>query len=130
MVKKVDAMTPRMTESEFHAYQARQFHHHESAKTDNAVDKESDLHEAILADCRRRGWHAIHSRMDLPTTTGVGDPDFVILADLGKVYLVECKSKNGKLTTAQLALQTQAEVLGHTIHVVRSIQEYHDILKT
>ncbi len=115
-----------MSESEYNAFLARDFRRH---KTGDGVDREADLHDEILDDCRRRGWHAIHSRMDLPTTTGVGDPDFVIMADLGKVYFIECKSKTGKVTPAQAALQAQAMRLGHTVHVIRNMREYIEVVQ-
>lgn len=121
---------PRMTQAEYQAYLARCtavdrfMAGHGPEPCADAVPRESDLHEAILDDCRRRGWHAIHSRMDRPTTTGVGDPDFVIMADNGRTFYIEAKSKTGKLTNAQLALAAQASKLGHVIHVVRCMEEY------
>ena len=91
---------------------------------------ERDLHDKILAECARRGFIAIHSRMDRPTTNNVGLADFVILADHGRTLLVECKSRTGKLTTEQLAFKMLAERLGHTVHVCRSMSEFLTVIES
>lgn len=95
---------------------------------------ESDLHDQILAECRKRGWLAIHSRMDKRTTTAIGVCDFIILRDavyhsksgdyLPKILLIECKTRLGKLSPAQQAFQAHAKKLGHNVQVVRSLQEF------
>ena len=90
----------------------------------DAVERESDLHEAVFDECRRRCWIALHGSMADRTCRTLGEPDFVILADGGRVFFVECKSRTGKLSPAQFALKHHAETLGHTVHVVRSFQEF------
>jgi len=92
------------------------------------VVKEADLHEEIFAECRRRGWIALHGSMAERTCRTLGEPDFVILADGGRVLFVECKSRSGKLSPAQAALKFHAEKLGHTVHVVRSLEEFLKLL--
>ena len=82
------------------------------------------MHEAIFDECRRRGWIALHGSMAERTCRTLGEPDFVILADGGRVLFVECKSRSGKLSPAQAALKYHAEKLGHTVHVVRSMEEF------
>jgi hypothetical protein len=94
----------------------------------DAVTDESDLHNEIIAECRRRGWIALHSSMASPTKRNEGEPDFEILADGGRVLLVECKSREGKLSPAQLAFKSQAERLGHAVHIVRSMREFLALL--
>src|SRR5207245_2822223 len=49
------------------------------------VESEKQLHSDILLECRSRGWIAIHSRLDRPSTTAIGSPVFVICADRGPV---------------------------------------------
>lgn len=100
-----------------------------------ATVNESDLHDQILAECRRRGWLAIHSRMDRKTTTACGTFDFIILTDIIRygdvsqtVLLVEAKTRTGKLTVAQQALHAHARKLGHTVHVVRSFDDFLKLL--
>jgi hypothetical protein len=88
------------------------------------VPRESDLHEEIFDECRRRSWIALHGSMAERTCRTLGEPDFVILADGGRVLFVECKSRTGKLSPAQAALQHHAAKLGHTVHVVRSLEEF------
>ncbi|HSH16828.1 MAG TPA: hypothetical protein VLD18_12380 [Verrucomicrobiae bacterium] len=90
----------------------------------NGVAKEASLHEEIYDECRRRGWIALHGSMAARTHRTLGEPDFVILATGGRVLLVECKSRSGKLAPAQAALKHHAEALGHTVHVVRSLAEF------
>lgn len=106
------------------------------AESGEGCKRESDLHDQIMAECRRRGWLVVHSRMDRPTTCGVGTPDFVICGEtevdgsdgFPTVWLVECKSANGKLSTAQHAMIAQAARFGHTVHVVRSFDEFLKLL--
>ncbi len=92
------------------------------------MEHESELHEAVFDECRRRGWIALHGSMAERTCRTLGEPDFVILADAGRVLFVECKSRSGKLSPAQAALKHQAERLGHTVHVVRSLVEFLKLL--
>ena len=88
------------------------------------VSTEADLHEEIFSECRRRGWIALHGSMAERTCRTLGEPDFVILADGGRVLFVECKTRTGKLSPAQAALKFHAEKLGHTVHIVRSLEEF------
>ena len=90
----------------------------------NGVAREAVLHEEIFDECRRRGWIALHGSMAERTCRTLGEPDFVILADGGRVLFVECKSRTGKLSPAQAVLKFHAEKLGHTVHVVRSMEEF------
>jgi len=94
----------------------------------SGVPRESDLHEAIFDECRRRRWIILHGSMAERTHRTLGEPDFVILADGGSVLFVECKSRTGKLSPAQTALKHHAEKLGHTVHVVRSLEEFLKLL--
>jgi Holliday junction resolvase len=85
---------------------------------------ERQLHDDILTECRRRGWIALHSRMDMAATLTVGAPDFVILAE-GRILLIEVKTRTGKLSPAQQALHAWARKLGHEVNVVRSVEEFN-----
>lgn len=90
--------------------------------------RECDLHEEIFDECRRRGWIALHGSMAERTCRTLGEPDFVILADGGRVLFVECKSRAGKLSPAQAALKFHAEKLGHMVHLVRSMEEFFAVV--
>ena len=94
----------------------------------NGVISEASLHEEIFDECRARGWIALHGSMAERTCRTLGEPDFTILAEAGRVLFVECKTRTGKLSPAQTALKFHAEKLGHTIHVVRSLEEFRQIL--
>ncbi len=92
------------------------------------VEREKDLHDAILAECRHRGWITIHARMDRPSTLEVGSPDFIILGSRGRVFIIEAKSKTGKLTKAQQILRAWAHKLGHEIVEVRSVAQFMHVI--
>jgi len=92
------------------------------------IEHERDLHEQIRAECIHRGWLAFHGSMAHATHRTIGEPDFVILRDTGRLLLVEAKARQGKLNTEQLALRAWAEKLGHQVHIVRSFQEFLAIL--
>jgi len=89
---------------------------------------ERTLHEAILAECRRRQWIALHGSMGHRTHRTIGEPDFVILGPSGAVWLIECKRVGGKLSPEQVALNHWARMLGHTIHVIRSMAEFQALI--
>jgi len=114
---------PSMTSQEYEAYLSRAGGQRASAPPD-AIQRESDLHDQIMADIRRRGWLAVHSRMDMATTTAVGVPDFVIMGDKGRIWWIECKAKRGKLEPEQLAFHAQAARLGHKVSTVWNFTEY------
>lgn len=85
---------------------------------------EAKLHEQIIADCQRRGWYYVHSRMDQPTTQEAGTPDFIIYAENGRNFAVECKARKGKLSATQQAVAAWLHKLGHEWYLVRSFEEY------
>ena len=114
--------------SDFMAYEAKIKASKPAAHSDG-VKKESDLHESIIQFCRDRGWQYLHGAMSERTHRTAGEPDFILLAPAGVVLLVECKSKSGKLSPAQLAFQAHALKNGHTIHVVRSMSEFLVVVK-
>lgn len=100
------------------------------------VEREADLHEQIFAECRRRGWIPLHGAMSQRTHRTEGEWDFTIVAgpesssafSSPRVLFVECKTRTGKLSPAQQALIYQAKTLGHTVHVVRSMEEFLKLL--
>jgi len=92
-------------------------------------EREKDLHNQILAECKRRGWIALHGSMAHSTFRTEGEWDFEIKADGGRSYMIEAKTSTGKLSPAQLALHAWARKLGHTVHVVRSIGEFLEVVR-
>jgi hypothetical protein len=99
-------------------------HSPKQATPKEGCDKESELHAQIFDECRRRGWIALHGSMADRTCRTEGEPDFSIMADGGRRFDIECKTRTGKLSPAQTAMIHHAKRLGHTVHVVRSFEEF------
>ncbi len=97
------------------------------AAGDNAAERL--LHYQILEECERRGWLACHGSTAHRTHRTLGEFDFIILADRGRHFLIECKTRTGKLTKEQAAIHYWANKLGHTPYVVRSFQEFLEVIK-
>ena len=99
---------------------------------DDAVEAEFDLHDEIIAACIQRGWPYVRSRTDRATGTTVGTPDFIIATHFTdpklKTLWIECKSKEGKQTTAQRGFQLLLEMNGHAYHLVRSFAQFVAII--
>jgi len=94
-----------------------------------AVAEESDLHNDIISYCKSKGWIYLHGSMAAATHRTLGEPDFEILADHGRVFFVECKSKDGKLSTDQLGFAMHAQKLGHEVHLVRSMEDFRKVVE-
>lgn len=90
---------------------------------------EGDLHAKIISECRRRVWMPVRSRMDRATTTMPGVCDFIIYADKGRIFHIECKGEIGKLSEDQRIFIAWAEKLGHKVVVVRSFSEFLEAVK-
>lgn len=117
---------PRLTPSEYAALLARQASHRAvmAAPPGDGMTRESDLHQAILNECKRRGWIAFHGSMAHSTFRTPGEPDFIIMADGGRVFLIEAKTITGKLSPDQRAIAAWAAKLGHVVHVVRCMEDF------
>ena len=98
------------------------------ARAPEPVEREAELHHAILDWCAARGLVALHGSMAHRTRRTLGEPDFVILAPHGRVVLVECKLPGRKLSAEQNALARRAQLLGHVVHVARDMDEFEKIL--
>jgi hypothetical protein len=92
------------------------------------VDREKDLHEFIFSDARHRGWIVLHGAMSERTARTPGEFDFILIADRGRTFFIECKARYGKLSPEQLAMKVHAEILGHKPAVVRSPEEYLEVV--
>ncbi len=93
------------------------------------VEDECELHNQIIRECNRRGWISFHGSMVIRTARTLGEPDFTILADKGRVHFIECKTRTGKLTPEQLGIAIRAEQLGHKVNVVRHIEQFMEAIK-
>ena len=94
-----------------------------------AAGAEDTLHDAIVDECKRRGWLFFHGSMAHRAMRTKGEPDFTICADRGRVFFIEAKTKTGKLSREQLGVKAWAAKLGHTVHVVRSIREFREVVR-
>lgn len=94
----------------------------------DAYESESALHRDVLAYCRQQGWIVFHGSMAHRTARTVGEMDATICASNGRVFFVEMKARAGKLSTEQLGVKLWMERLGHTVHVVRSLEQFLEIV--
>lgn len=122
---------PNMTLQSYLAHQAKFLAGRHAPVTETEAvgcEKESELHQKIIEHCKQVGWIYFHGSMAHKAMRTLGEPDFTILANRGRIFFIECKTKFSKLSTEQLGLKKWAEQLGHTIHVCRSAQEFLEIV--
>lgn len=106
-----------------------------------SVASERRLHEDIIRYCAEQKWIAFHGSMAHRTFRSVGEPDFIILGSIRtswadgtgvsyepRVWFIECKTRTGKLSAEQLGVMSWAADLGHTIHVVRSMEDFINVV--
>lgn len=93
---------------------------------EQGVEREFALHGEIMCWCASQWpkWIALHGDPSSRTGRTLGEPDFVILAPGCTTILVECKTRTGKLSPDQQALHHLAELNGHTVHIVRSMDDF------
>lgn len=94
-----------------------------------AVTNESELHNEIIAYCKSKGWIYLHGSMAHRTFRTLGEMDFTILADKGRVFFVEAKTAKGKLSTEQLGFAMHAQKLGHEVKLVRSMEDFRKVVE-
>lgn len=94
------------------------------------VEHESELHEQIRQACMSRGWLPLHGNMAHKTYRTPGEWDYVILAEWPRLFLVECKDREGKQSKDQLALEAWAKKLGWHPTVCRSIGDFWAYVET
>lgn len=97
----------------------------------DACEDESQLHADIITHCKNNGWLYFHGSMAHRTHRTKGEFDFTIFADRGRVFVIEGKSKMGKLSTDQLGVIAWAKQLGHEarFHVVSSYAQFLEAVK-
>src|SRR5436190_24392972 len=95
---------PRLTLAEFNAYQARRAAGRPVPELEApTVERESELQAAIATECRRRGWLAFTGNMAVAPSRTVGEHDFTIPADDGRVVWVKADTKTRKLSFEVMA---------------------------
>jgi len=121
---------PRITKAEYEAYQIRHASIGQIPK--EGVELEGTLHQDIIKYCRAappHGWMFFHGAMCEPTHRTGGEPDFLIFAPWGYL-LVECKSRTGKLSTAQASVKYHLETMGHPVYIVHCMREFLEAIET
>ena len=118
----------RMTPVEYMNWLARQHKRGAQAQPAPIASSKSEaaLHREIIEFCdtREPRWKFIRCRMDMASTIERGAHDFTIYASRGRVFNIECKTAKGKLSNEQRGWAHELERNGHTVHVVRSLDEF------
>lgn len=98
---------------------------------EGATQKELPLHDDIIKHClsQHPRWKYIHANPAARSTIAKGASDFTVFLPGGRTVCVECKSKTGKLSPDQLAWKLEMEMIGHTVHVVRSLDEFIEVCR-
>lgn len=124
---------PRMTVTEYQMHLTRERasrgHSQPATVFSATVERESELHQQIKAECNRRGWLCFSGAMHKRTWRTNGEPDFVIARDGSTVLWMEAKTRTGQLSEDQINVRDKMATLGHTVHVVRSFREFLEIVK-
>lgn len=93
--------------------------------TEREVGK-GGLHEKIMQWCDSQWppWPYLHNRTDKRSTVAVGACDFLIYCPGGRTLTIECKSATGKQTQDQVIWAKRLEMVGHPVHLVRSMNDF------
>lgn len=119
----------RWTPEQAAAHQAKFAPNTDKPKPEGPSVPEKEIHRLILLECNRRGFLALHGSMAHRTFRTIGEPDITILMPAGRVLFVEAKTRSGRISEEQEAFARRAQLLGHTVHIVRSFEEFIQLLK-
>lgn len=91
------------------------------------IDSELGLHTDIIKFCLSQWprWKYIHANPVTKSTIQKGCQDFTIFMPGGKTVCIECKDKYDKQRPDQLIWAKEMEMLGHTVYVVRSMEDFN-----
>lgn len=95
----------------------------------DAGEEIEKLHRPALKWLRENGHSFIYNRPDRASTGTPGAPDLVVAAGGGRILFIEFKTKSGKLSREQVTWHHLAATAGHTVHVVRSIEAFMELMK-
>lgn len=93
-----------------------------------AAGQERALQKQIANWLRLRGFPFVQSRTDKKTTVSKGVPDFICFVPMGVTVCIECKSSVGQLSPSQKSWQADMNKLGHSVYVVRSFKDFHELM--
>lgn len=96
------------------------------------VLREIPLHEEIIRYCNNQfpRWKYVHANPVKASTIVSGCQDFTLFLPHQRTICIECKSKDGKLSPAQVVWRKEMELLGHTVHIVRSMDDFLSAVKS
>lgn len=112
------------TERDVHAHNARLSKQPATGSSFVPVEEEKTVRGDIIRAAKVRGWLALYGSTAEATGRVIGEWDMVILAEYPRLFLVECKDREGKVTPEQAALAAWARKLGWSPTVCRSIGEF------
>jgi hypothetical protein len=121
---------PRFTQIEYQNYLARQQRtpalacRKSTESTGERGQLEHELQAQIVDHCANQKWICFRGSMAHRTYRIPGEPDLIIVADEGRIYFVEVKVGGRKLTPVQRAIKFQMQLLGHNVHIVRSLNGF------
>ena len=120
---------PYMTPEQVAAHQAKHFPRTRPEHSSGPTGSERDLQNEIIKCCLSNQWPVFRGSMAHRTFRNVGEPDFHIIIPWNQHLMIECKSRKGKLTTEQLGVRMQLEMVGCPVHVVRSLSEFLELVQ-
>lgn len=101
----------------------------EGPPPDDAVEAEIPLHGEIMKWCKDHNAPYVHANPYKKSRVNPGVTDFVV-GYKGRVFWIEVKTRDGKRSTDQLAFAMLLEMQGLKAHVVRSMSEFLELMKT
>lgn len=95
------------------------------------VEAELPLHNDIVKWCNDQWprWNYRHTNPARKSTDTLGCEDFTVFAPGGRTFHIECKTRTGKRTEGQQIWDLELQRLGHTVHIVRSMDEFLEVVK-
>lgn len=82
-----------------------------------------DIQNKILRECRIKG--VIAHKTQYPPG---GWPDLEVYLPDGRMVIIECKTEEGKLEARQKIWIKRLRCLGHEVHVLRSVEEFQELI--
>lgn len=90
----------------------------------HAGESEKALERRLVRECEKRGWLCLK----YSNTRMTGYPDRLVLLPGGRVAWVEVKSRGRRPTAIQLYRHAELRKMGHTVHVVDSVESMEGLL--
>lgn len=92
-----------------------------------AIKSEKQLQQIVVSYIQMKGWLVFYGAFGKASNRTPGEPDLTVLLPDGITVFVELKAPKGKLTNNQPEMHAKMNGLGHTVHVVRSLDDFLSI---